>query len=308
MVERLECDLLVFGAGMAGLSAAARAAEEGARVIVVEKSGQPGGSAILSGGVVWTIQSPRKLNFHTEGRAELGALVVEGYREALAWLRARAVDMSPAMPVLRGQGYQIDIIGHVRDCVVSIEKAGGHVALASTASRLTVDSSGRAQGAVIEHADGAVEVASPWTLLACGGFQADPDLRAERIHPNARDMRLRSNTASDGGGLRLGLGAGGALGAENPGFYGHLVSASPDWGDPRLFTSLTQYHSDLGVLINERGERFCDESEGDHVNTYAVLTQPGARALLIWDEDIQRGHVLKPWRPATGAWLRERSA
>ena len=37
MAERIACDFLVFGAGMAGLSAAAKAAEAGARVIVVEK-------------------------------------------------------------------------------------------------------------------------------------------------------------------------------------------------------------------------------------------------------------------------------
>jgi succinate dehydrogenase/fumarate reductase flavoprotein subunit len=295
MAERIACDLLVFGAGMAGLSAAARAAESGARVIVVEKQARPGGSALLSGGVTWTIQSPHKLNGHTRGRPELGALVSTGYREALAWLRARGVQMSPAMTVLRGQGYQIDIVQHVLDCVASVEKAGGHIALASTSRQLALDSAGAVRGAVVEHADGDIEVESPWTLLATGGFQANPDLRASHIHHEARTMRLRSNPASDGGGLRLGLGAGGEFRGDNPGFYGHLVTASPDWGDPRLFTHLSQYHSDFSLLINERGERFCDESEGDHVNTYAVLTQPGARALLVWDERIQREHVLTPF-------------
>ena len=38
--ERMTCDLLVLGAGMAGLSAAARAAEAGAKVIVVEKAAE----------------------------------------------------------------------------------------------------------------------------------------------------------------------------------------------------------------------------------------------------------------------------
>ena len=38
MSETMECDLLVIGGGMAGMSAAARASEAGARVIVVEKA------------------------------------------------------------------------------------------------------------------------------------------------------------------------------------------------------------------------------------------------------------------------------
>jgi phytoene dehydrogenase-like protein len=40
-------DLLVIGGGLAGLSAAARAAQYGASVVVVEKGPSLGGSAVL---------------------------------------------------------------------------------------------------------------------------------------------------------------------------------------------------------------------------------------------------------------------
>jgi phytoene dehydrogenase-like protein len=46
-------DLLVFGGGMAGMSAAARACSEGASVILVEKGPGVGGSAMYAG-FVWT--------------------------------------------------------------------------------------------------------------------------------------------------------------------------------------------------------------------------------------------------------------
>jgi len=46
-------DLVVAGAGMAGLVAAAEAACRGARVLVYEKGDRPGGSMLLSSGVVW---------------------------------------------------------------------------------------------------------------------------------------------------------------------------------------------------------------------------------------------------------------
>jgi len=293
MLEQLSCDLLVVGGGMAGLSAAARAAECGARVIIVEKAAHTGGSAALSGGIVWTLQSARKLNFHARGRPELGVLVVEEYPEVIRWLRSRDVEMSQAMPVLRGRGYQIDILGHLRDCALSIEKTGGHVALSSTVRNLIRDESGAVCGAVVSHADGDVEIRSPWVLLATGGFSANPEMLAERLHPNARNMRLRSNPFSDGGGIRLGLSVGGIFGARNRGFYGHLV-ADGEWGDPRMYAPLTQYHSEYSLLINEQGERFCDESEGDHVCTFDVLVQSNARALLVWDARIHRDYIMTP--------------
>ena len=46
-------DLVVAGAGMAGLAAAARARELGADVTVLEKGDRAGGSMLLSSGVIW---------------------------------------------------------------------------------------------------------------------------------------------------------------------------------------------------------------------------------------------------------------
>src|SRR3954454_22550200 len=46
-------DLVVAGAGMAGLVAAAHARGQGARVLVLEKGDRAGGSMLLSSGVVW---------------------------------------------------------------------------------------------------------------------------------------------------------------------------------------------------------------------------------------------------------------
>jgi hypothetical protein len=70
-----------------------------------------------------------------------------------------------------------------------------------------------------------------------------------------------------------------------------LVSESPDWGNPRLFTLLSQYHSDKSLLLNEAGQRFCDESLGDHTNTYRVLTQTNARAICFWDAGVHEAHA-----------------
>lgn len=268
---------------MAGLSAAGWAAERGAHVIVVEKGSDIGGSAFLSGGVLWTATSPGRMQLYAAGDAALAQVLLDNYPDALEWLRRREIDVSPAMPVLHGRGYQIDIVAHLRGCVSLVEQAGGYVVLDTETESLVLDDGGAVIGAITQHKDGAIEVRARNTLLATGGYQGSPDLRERYIHPHARDMRLRANPVSQGRGLELGQSAGADVPGVNPYFYGHLVSESEEWGLERHFTGLSQYHSDQALLINEQGLRFCDETHGDHTNTYQTLLQSNARAICFWD-------------------------
>ncbi|TDN61962.1 FAD-dependent oxidoreductase [Paraburkholderia sp. BL10I2N1] len=290
----LECDLLVIGAGMAGLSAAARAAEGGAKVVVIDKAKDIGGSAIISGGFVWTVPSTRKMRYVGNGDPALGAVVVDGYSDAIVWLRSRDVQMSGPHNVMYGRGYQIDIIGHLRSCVASVEHAGGVVVPETVTERLVTDEHGRVIGADTTHRDGAVRVLANNTIIATGGFQGSADLRAEYIHPHARSIPLRSNPCSTGDGLQLGTAVGGHLSdGHNPGFYGHLLCYPASLDHPSKFAVLTQYHSEFSVLLNKQGQRFCDESLGDHLNAQETLTRTDALALLVWDQRIEEEYVMK---------------
>jgi fumarate reductase flavoprotein subunit len=55
--EKLEADVVVLGAGGAGLAAAVTAANKGAKVIVIEKRPVPGGATLFAGGT-FAIESP----------------------------------------------------------------------------------------------------------------------------------------------------------------------------------------------------------------------------------------------------------
>jgi succinate dehydrogenase/fumarate reductase flavoprotein subunit len=293
--ETLECDLLVIGAGMAGLSAAGYAAQRGSRVIVAERAPKVGGSAALSGGFLWTATSPERLQLYAGGRADLGEVVLRNYQRGLEWMRENDVTIGRAVSVLHGRGYQVDLARHFRNCTNFVEQHDGHVVLDSVVQSLMQDAIGRVVGARIQDGDGAIDVKARSTILATGGYQNSAALRARLIHPHARDrLLLRTNPYSDGAGMRLAVEAGAATSDHNPGFYGHLVSESPRWGDPSLYTLLTQYHSEYAVLLNERGQRFCDESLGDHVNTGAVLAQTNARALCFWDSRVHTNYACTP--------------
>ena len=132
-------------------------------------------------------------------------------------------------------------------------------------------------------------------MLATGGFGGDPALRAEHIHPLAKDLTLRANPHSVGDGLRLGLEVGAAFGPPDAGFYGHLIPSKVVYNNPFEFTDLTFYHSEHGVLLNLEGRRFCDETIGDHLNTLYVLEQPEARALLVYDQRVHDEWMMAPY-------------
>jgi succinate dehydrogenase/fumarate reductase flavoprotein subunit len=111
----------------------------------------------------------------------------------------------------------------------------------------------------------------------------------------AADLPLRANTHSVGDGLRLGSSVGAAFGPPDAGFYGHLIPSKVAYNNPYEFTDLTFYHSEHGVLLNLDGERFCDETIGDHLNTLYVLDQPEARALLVYDQRVHDEWMMAPY-------------
>jgi succinate dehydrogenase/fumarate reductase flavoprotein subunit len=203
--------------------------------------------------------------------------------------------MGRAVNVLHGRGYQIDIVEHIRGCADLVEQHDGHVVLDTQTECLLTDERGAVTGARTSHSEGTIDVLAPMTIIATGGFQNSSELRASFIHRNARDrVLLRTNPQSQGDGMRIALDVGAVVTNSNAGFYGHLVSESPRWGDPGLYTLLTQYHSEHALLFNEEGHRFCDESLGDHVSTNRLVTQNNARAICFWDARIHEVYGTTP--------------
>ena len=288
-------DLLVFGGGMAGMSAAARASSDGASVVLVEKGGAIGGSAMYAG-FIWTaptVEVMREVN--PDADPALSAQVVERYGEALHWVRSLGVHVADPVTVLGyGRGSQTDMANYLLACERLVGEHG-ELLTGWSAQRLLFED-GAVVGAEIENGAGERRVIhARSTLLATGGFGGDPALRVEHIHPLTANLPLRANPNSVGDGLRLGRSVGAAFGPPNAGFYGHLIPSKVAYNNPYEFTDLTFYHSEHGVLINLQGKRFCDETIGDHLNTLYVLDQPEARALLVYDQRVHDEWMMAPY-------------
>ncbi|WP_323183175.1 FAD-dependent oxidoreductase [Streptomyces phaeochromogenes] len=282
-------DLLVVGGGMAGLSAAARVAAEGGSVVLVEKAERPGGSARFAG-FVWTTPTFDELRrVNPDGDAELAAALVDGFADAVAWIRSLGVECRPPVPVLGfGRGHQLDTNHYLDTCERLIRDRGGEV-LTATSTRTLLTENGVVTGAECALPDGSIRrIDATWTLLATGGFQGDPGLRTEHVHTQAADIELRANPHSRGDGLSLGLAAGAAFGKKDAGFYGHLMPAGVSLADPARFVDLALYYSEHALLFDLTGERFVDETVGDHLTTMALLERPQARGLLVADARVHR--------------------
>lgn len=289
-------DLLVVGGGIAGMTAAAAAADAGRAVTVVERADALGGSGQFAG-YIWTAPDHETMErVNPAGDGALKRALVDGFDDAVAWIGSLGVDCGPRVPIIGyGRGHKFDTAQYVDACRKAVRAAGGEIVTGASTERLLVDG-GAVRGAQIRLADGTVRtVEAAATLLATGGFQADPELRARYLHAQARDVQLRSNPYSGGAGLRLAQQAGAEVGPGGAGFYGHLVPAGVAL-EPQLFVDITLYYSEHAVLFNLAGERFCDETAADHLTTMALLEQPEARGLLITDE---RGY--REW--ITGAYV-----
>jgi succinate dehydrogenase/fumarate reductase flavoprotein subunit len=192
-------DLLVLGGGMAGLTAAARAAQSGASVVLVEKAPRTDGSALYAG-FIWTAPTREVMRrINPDGDPELAGRLVDGYPAAMDWVRSLGVDVRSPVTVLGyGQGCQTDMPQLLAACERPLRDASGCEIRLDTAPERLLVHDGRVCGAEVVSAVGRrsrIEARS--TLLATGGFGGDPELRERHIHPLARDLPLRANQLID---------------------------------------------------------------------------------------------------------------
>src|SRR3954470_24703201 len=94
---------------MAGLCAAARARQLGLTPAVLEKGDRPGGSMLLSSGVIWRYRSLEEFRRQSPaGDERLQRLIVERLDEALDWLAsvgAPVVAQKTANPLTIGRRF-----------------------------------------------------------------------------------------------------------------------------------------------------------------------------------------------------------
>jgi succinate dehydrogenase/fumarate reductase flavoprotein subunit len=254
--------LVVAGAGMAGLVAAARAEELGADVLVHEKGDRAGGSMLLSSGVIWRYRDWERFREECPGGdPDLQRAVWEGLDESLEWLEslgAPIVTRETGNPLT--SGIRFDPLGLTE----TLARRAGSIRLSAPLTELP----------------GGVPV-----VLATGGFQGDIDAVRKRITPEAPKLVLRANPWSAGDGLRLALGRGAGESAGMDEFYGRNLAAAPGIRADQ-FVSLAQVYARHARVENLDGETYEPRTWSEIDVVQWTARQREARARYVVPDDL----------------------
>jgi succinate dehydrogenase/fumarate reductase flavoprotein subunit len=300
-------DVIVIGFGTAGLVAALQARQDGADVLVLEKTpaANSGGDSRMSGGIFFV---PGKdtpdlrqafvddNNRVTQGRgnAELFRVIADAAWTDIGWLKQLGCEFIDYEPARLGSGGTMTLAPapwrgmprFLETMQKQFTDLGGKVLFEAKAKQLILDNRGRVTGVKVATADGVVDHMANAVIIAAGSYCANKYMLEQLVHPDAGAMLLRGAPTATGDGHLMALEAGAGL-QNMAGLKTVSVVAvhprEPSGGNPERALRYC-------LAINQDGKRYVDESKGLLINGRAALTQPGQVVALVFDESIRKEH------------------
>jgi len=306
-VAQQDADVIVVGAGIAGLSAALEASAAGAEVLVIEKSSVSGGHAVVAGGfaLVGTPLQARKgltdtpeiayrdlMAWGEDADADWVRAYAENSRtEVYDWLTALGVkfvvvldtpeDTVPRFHFTRGTSVNV-IVPMLRAALdrdnIRFQTNSSATALTRTGETVT--------GVKIRNTRTGTESVfhAQSILLATGGFQSNLDMvRAHLNFEPPEHLLIGSAQFATGSGIELGEAAGASLSRMD-----HQVTFVNGLPDPRRITHGLNTQNAAAIWVNTQGRRFVGEGVDSKGYEAAVFTQSPPTHWLIFDAQGRR--------------------
>jgi len=237
-----------------------------------------------------------------ESDEELAEMLIGRSRETVVWMRTHGVRF---IPMFGRQSFKVDGKHHfyggvnieavgggyglVEALIKRAEKLGVEIRYGTELRELLQDRSGAVTGVRVKGPEGYQEIAARAVVLACGGFEANPEMRVRYLGPGWELCRVRGTRHNTGGGIRAAL----DIGAQPFGGWStcHAVQwdiSAPPFGDRVVLDNFQKHSYPIGIVVNLKGERFVDEGADYRNHTYAkygreVMKQPRRAAVQIFD-------------------------
>jgi tricarballylate dehydrogenase len=237
--------------------------------------------------------------------ADLSEILVNRSLDVMAWLRSKGarfiLNHGRQSGMVNGKrkyfgNMPIEVngggAGLVQYLDASAKKAGIAVHYDTRATALIYDGE-KVSGVRAQHKGKVAEFHARSVVLACGGFEANPEMRTRYLGPGWELAKVRGSRFNVGDGLRMALDIGAAP-------YGNWSGChatgwdrnAPEFGDVNVGDQFQKHSYIFGLLINSEGKRFVDEGWDFHSFTYAkyggeVLKQPGQFAWQVFDSKVK---------------------
>lgn len=338
-----DCDVLVVGAGAAGLCATISAAENGARVVLVEKKDRFGGMLHIANGEFSGAGTRRQTEHgidddvqrhfedvvrisHDEVDRELAWLSVSRQGETVDWLESLGFDFDPSTPGLV-HGHEVYSLPRTywgRRLGLSVLQVlvdqlqpmldDGRVAVhfGAHAQRLVRDAAGKVCGAQVDVEGEATQIGARAVVLATGGYDANRELRNQFLPPHCADVLIGCLDHADGDGLLMAQDLGATV--SRKGFFLPVMGLIPDPERPgyavdyrEAFVELAPaYRTPYEIWVNNHGARFvAEDTASPELRERALLEQPNVAMHIVFDRAAAAAAPQPLVKNGGGGWTRE---
>ena len=300
-----ETDVVVIGAGGAGLTSAIAAHEKGVKVILIEKTELLGGNTnYATGGInaagtriqkAAGIEDSPELFYEdtmkggkNKNNKELVKVLTKNSAGIVDWLVERGVDISevtysggqsvkrihrPTGGVAVGPVVVSGLSKTAENEKIDIRKGTKAIALVKAKNRIV--------GVKVREIDGKeYTIKAKAVIVATGGFGANAKM-VEKYNPKLKGFGSTNNPAIVGDGIIMVEKVGGVLVDMKE------IQTHPTVVHKKTNMITESVRGEGAILVNRDGKRFIDELETRDVVSKAILEQKGASAFLIFNQDIR---------------------
>ena len=303
------CDIVVVGAGGAGLSAAVAAAEtDGSqKIIVLEKQGIIGGNTNYSTGGINAAETDVQRGLGIEDSKQLfyDDIMRGGRYENIPSLVQNLVDHAPVtISWLSGLGADLTDVGLMAGSSVkrthrpkggsaigphlmkvlkaATEKDNIEIRTLNKVVGLRTAADGSVTGVKVQNADGSSYVlASRAVIIATGGFGANLAMVA-RLQPSLSGFATLNHPGATGDAFDWVT----PLGGSTIQMANIQIHPTAEATNHILITEAVRGNG--AILVNHDGERFCNEMDTRDVVSAAILRQRSHEAFLVFDQGVRQ--------------------